>query len=236
LKTRETILLLLFTATLHGLTRAQTIIVPIIAPIDSSTGVVTAHAAQGVIYARPTQSVVFHNYLLETFGPYPIVGSAVTAGLDQFTNSPPEWNQGMAGYGRRFGSDFGIGVVRTSTRYAMAGVLKEDTLYYRCQCNGIFGRAGHAIVSALTARRGADGHVVFSFPSLVAPYAGTMVGVYGWYPSRYNAKDAFRMGNYSLLVYMGGNLALEFSPRRSGALLSRFHLRNPHGAPDSETP
>jgi hypothetical protein len=37
-----------------------------------------------------------------------------------------------------------------------------------------------------------------------------MTAVYAWYPNRYNAKDALRMGNYSLLGYVGGNIALEF--------------------------
>ena len=87
-------------------------------------------------------------------------------------------------------------------------------------------------VAAVTAGTGEDGHRVFSFPALVGPYAGSVVAVYVWYPNRYGAKDALRIGNYSLLEYMGGNIALEFlymSPR-SG--LSRMHLNNRHGAPD----
>jgi hypothetical protein len=80
-------------------------------------------------------------------------------------------------------------------------------LYYRCECKGVFPRLGHAVISTLTARRGEDGHRVFSLPALVAPYAGTMTAVYGWYPGRYDDKDAFRMGNYSLLGYVGGNIA-----------------------------
>jgi hypothetical protein len=29
---------------------------------------------------------------------------------------------------------------------------------------------------------------------------GTMTAVYGWYPDRYGAKDALRLGNYNLLA------------------------------------
>jgi hypothetical protein len=61
-----------------------------------------------------------------------------------------------------------------------------------------------------------------------------MVAVYGWYPDRYGAKDAFRMGNYSLLGYIGGNVALEFIHRESHSLLSRMHLNNAHGAPGQD--
>ena len=83
-----------------------------------------------------------------------------------------------------------------------------------------------------TARRGEDGHRVFSFPALVAPYAGSMTAIYGWYPNRFAAKDVFRMGNYSLLEYIGGYIGLEFFYSGQHSLLSRMHLNNAHGAPD----
>jgi hypothetical protein len=101
--------------------------------------------------------------------------------------------------------------VATTTRYGLSEAFKEDTLYYRCECKGVFPRLSHALISTLTARRGEDGHRVFSFPALVAPYAGSMTAVYGWYPDRFGAKDAFRTGNYSLLAYAGENIAWSFS-------------------------
>jgi hypothetical protein len=59
-----------------------------------------------------------------------------------------------------------------------------------------------------------------------------MIAVHFWYPDRFDAKDAFRMGNYSLLSYMGGNIALEFFYSGPHALISRMHLNNAHGSPD----
>ncbi len=183
-------------------------------------------------YVRPTQRTMVNNYLFDAFGPYPIIGAAAAAGINQFGNAPPEWNQGLKGYSRRFGSDFAIVAVGTTTRYALAEAFKEDTLYYRCECTGLFPRVRHAMVSTLIARRGNDGHRVFSFPALVAPYAGTMTAVYGWFPNRFGAKDAFRMGNYNLLAYAGGNIALEFFYSGPHSLMARMHLNNLHGAPD----
>jgi hypothetical protein len=87
------------------------------------------------------------------------------------------------------------------------------------------------VISTLTGRRGADGHRVFSLSALVAPYAGSMVAVHLWFPDRFDAKDAFRMGNYSMLAYMGGNIALEFFYSGPHALISRMHLNNPHNSP-----
>jgi len=200
---------------------------------DSSGTVASTTPAQlGLTYTRPTQTTKLRNYFFDAFGPYPIVGAALTAGTDQASNAPPEWRQGAEGYSRRFRSNFGIAAVGTTTRYALAEVFKEDTLYYRCECNGVFPRLRHAVISTLTARRGEDGHRVFSFPALVAPYAGAMTAVYGWYPHRYDAKDVLRMGNYNLLEFVVGNIALEFLYSGPHSLLSRMHLNNGHGAPN----
>jgi len=201
---------------------------------SSGTAAVSASATPqlDLTYVLPTQKTKVRNYVFDAFGPYPMVGAAFAAGINQAKNTPPEWKQGAEGFAKRFGSDFGIVAVSTTTRYALAEAFKEDTLYYRCECTGVFPRLRHALFSTFTARRGEDGHRGFSFSDLVAPYAGTMTAVYAWYPSRYSAKDAFRMGNYSLLWYAGANVGLEFLYSGPHSLLSRMHLNNGHGAPD----
>jgi hypothetical protein len=200
---------------------------------DSSGTVAAATPAQPDLpYTRPTQTTKLRTYFFDAFGPYPTVGAALAAGMSQLSDSPPEWNQGAKGFGRRFGSNYGIAAVSVTTRYALAEAFQEDTLYYRCDCKGVFPRLRHAVISTFTARRGADGHRVFAFPALVAPYAGTLAAVYGWYPSRFGAMDAFRMGNYNLLVAVAGNIALEFVYSGPHSLLHRMHLNNGHGAPE----
>jgi hypothetical protein len=197
---------------------------------DSSGIIVSmAPATQDLTYTRPTQTTKLRNYWFDTFGPYPIAGAAFASGIGQANNAPHEWKQGAGGYSRRFGSDFGIAAVTTTARYGLAQAFRQDTLYYRCECKGLLPRLRHAVISTLTARQGTDGHSVFSFPALIAPYAGTMTAVYAWYPGRYNGKDALRMGNYTMLGYVGGNLALEFLYSGPHSLLSRMHLDNTHG-------
>ncbi|MGA3263641.1 MAG: hypothetical protein ABSC47_06315 [Terracidiphilus sp.] len=183
-------------------------------------------------YVRPTQRTKISNYSFDAFGPYPTAGAAIEAGINQWSNAPPEWNQGVAGYSRRFGSNFGILAVGTTTRYGLSEAFREDAMYYRCECRGLLPRLSHAVISTFTARRGEDGHRVFSIPALVGPYAGSMTGVYGWYPNRFGAMDAFRIGNYSLLTFMGQNVTLEFFYSGPRSLLSRLHLNNKHGSPE----
>jgi hypothetical protein len=204
-------------------------------PADSSGAAVlpASPPLPDLTYMRPTQKTKLHNYAFDAFGPYPIIGAAFAAGINQEQNTPPEWKQGAEGYGKRYVSDFGIAAVSTTTRYALAQAFREDTLYYRCECKGLFPRLGHAMISTLTARRGDDGHRVFSFPALVAPYAGTMTAVYAWYPGRYEAADALRMGNYTLLGYVGGNIAMEFLYSGPHSWRSRMHLSKIQGESSS---
>jgi hypothetical protein len=233
MKIRSVLLMLLIAivvASVPGVARSQS---PANSGDSSGLAADTASAQLEPAYLRPTQRTMVRNYVFDAFGPYPIVGSAAVAGINQISNAPPEWSQGLKGYSRRFGSDYGIALVATTTRYGLSEAFKEDAMYYRCECRGIFPRVRHALLSTLTARRGEDGHRVFSIPALVAPYAGTMTATYGWYPSRYNAKDAFRTGNYSLLTFAGENLSLEFFYSGPHSLLHRMHLNNAHGAPDS---
>ncbi len=183
-------------------------------------------------YQEPTESAKLHDYLSNAYGPLTLTEGLFMSGIHQATRNPPDWQEGMAGFGERLGSDFGISTVQITARYAIAEVAREDTRYYRCNCTGFFPRLGHAVVSTLIARRGADGHATFSYANLLAPYVGTTTAVYGWYPSRYGIKDAFRMGNYSLMGYMGCNLSLEFLPHGAHSLQARLHLTNRHGAPE----
>ena len=230
MKSRRIVILLLLVPVLLPRAGAQTL-------ADSGTpsgeAAVTMPVYPDLAYVRPTTEMKLHGYLFDAFGPYPIAGTTLAGGINQADTTPPEWKQGVAGYSKRFGSDFGINAITITTRYALAQALHEDALYYRCECTGVFPRFRHAVISTFTGRRGEDGHRVVSFSAFVAPYVGTMTAVYGWYPSRYNAKDGFRMGNYSLLGYVAENVALEFFYSGPHSLLHRMHLNNGHGAPDS---
>jgi len=176
-----------------------------------------------LVYNRPTENEKVRTYLFDAFGPYPIVGAAFIAGINQGEKTPPEWGEGVRAYSQRFGSNLAIAAVTTTTRYALAEAFREDTVYYRCECSGVFRRMRHALISTVTARRGEDGHRRLSFPAIVAPYAGTMTAVYAWYPERYGPKDALRMGNYNLLAFAGENVALEFIYGGPHTLFSHLH-------------
>src|ERR1700728_60360 len=77
-------------------------------------------------YTRPTEATKVRNYAFDAFGPYSIAGAALAAGIGQADDRPPDWKQGVVGYSERFGSDFGIAAIGTTTRYALAEAFRED--------------------------------------------------------------------------------------------------------------
>jgi len=209
---------------------SQTQTPPQTAPPSSSS---SSNVQPGQTYHRPTEGEKLKNFAFDAFGPYAFIGSAATAGIQQADTAgnshnpagiPPDWGQGWDSYGARFGSDFGINLITTTARYSMAQVLHEDTIYYRCECDGFVARTKHALISTVTARRGEDGHRTISFSQIAAPYAGTEAAALLWFPSRYGAMDGFRMGNYNLLIQGGLNLALEFIYGGPHTLLSKHRV------------
>jgi hypothetical protein len=192
------------------------------------------HAPRDLTYARPTEKTKIRNYFFDAFGPYPVAGAAILGAVNQAHDRPPEWGQGFEAYGERVGSHFGISLATTTTRYALAEAFREDTLYYRCECSGVFRRIEHAAISTVTARHGADGRRRLSFPAIIAPYAGATTAIYGWYPDRYSVKDSLRMGNYALLGAVAGNIAREFLYGGPHTLLSQLDRPGALGADSTE--
>jgi len=194
---------------------------------SSQGGIISRRVANvqpGQPYQRPTEKDKLHGYLFDTFGPYPIISAVATAGIQQARNKPPDWGQGWDAYGVRVASDFGVNLVTQTTRYTLAELFREDTLYYRCECSGFGHRLGHALISTVTARRGDDGHRTFSFSALAAPYAGTEAAALLWYPSRFDASDGFRMGNINLAEQAAINVANEFIYGGPHTLLGKHHV------------
>jgi len=220
MKSFRLLLLLMAITTCATLTKAQSAAGAGSSSNDAFSPLSPIHPQLELMYRRPTEKIKLRNYFFDAFGPYPIAAAAILGGINQAHKTRPEWGEGMGAYGERVGSDFGIAMVTTTTRYALAEVFREDTLYYRCECKGVLSRLGHAVISTATARRGDDGHRVLSFSALIAPYAGSMTAVYGWYPNRYGVKDGLRMGNCTLLAYAGVNLVREFMHRGPHMLMA----------------
>jgi hypothetical protein len=189
-------------------------------PSSSSTQT-TARIPGGQLpgYVRPNFAKRFRTYTNNTFGPIRMIRVVSGAAFSQADSVPPEWGQGWGAYGERFASHLGVDFIDGGANLALSEALRDDTTYYSCPCKGVWRRMKYAFFSSVTARRGADGHRVFSIPAVASPYAGSF-GTLAWYPRRYGPKDAFRTGNYDLLNSVGATVALEFL----NPLLRKIHL------------
>jgi hypothetical protein len=185
-------------------------------------------------YTKPTAKQTLRQYAFDSIGPYAWIRTLAAAGIEQATNSAPEWGQGWDAYGVRVASSLGTNLVATATRYGLGQVFREDVIYYRCDCAGFLPRLEHALILTLASRRGEDGHLAFSVPKLVAPYAGNLTAVYAWYPQRYKAMDGFRMGNFMLLDSAGINVAKEFIWGGPHTLMARTPLKGITGSKPKE--
>ena len=71
-----------------------------------------------------------HAYLLTLAGPATLFTEAGAAGLSQIVDSPSQWGQGAAGYGKRFANDMAYNGVRYSLAFGTSILLQEDDRYF----------------------------------------------------------------------------------------------------------
>jgi hypothetical protein len=68
------------------------------------------------------------------------------AGVDQLRDSPPQWQEGWAGYGERFASREGQFIAANSLAALGNAALRYEPRYDQCKCSGFRLRTRHAIL------------------------------------------------------------------------------------------
>lgn len=134
-------------------------------------------------YSPPTQAERFKDYLHHTYGLASILEAGARGGIEQARDRPSEWPQGGQGYADRFGSAMGMIAIRGTTEYLIGAALKEDLRITRCRGCSLRSKFTAALKDTFTARKGGDGHTVFSVARLAGPISGNLVAVNTWYPS-----------------------------------------------------
>ncbi len=154
------------------------------AKLGDSPGVVLSQydglTAGSAIYASDREDEA-GELLLRRVWPLSHCWSGHRSGINQYEGHPPEWGQDARVTGQRFDRLRHRDGKHHNTLCARESAPRRYVVY-RCECKGFFPRLDHAVISTFISRRGDDGHRVFSFTALVAPYAGTMTAVYAWYP------------------------------------------------------
>jgi hypothetical protein len=131
------------------------------------------------------------------------------AGIDQLSNSPPEWGKGWHGYEKRAASNIGEFLIQETVTEGLAAVMNRPLDYRRCKCHGTFDRVGHAFAGAFTDEM-PDGHHLIAVPRIVGAFTGSFAQA-TWRPS-HGSRTRVALLNGGTSVAIGGliNLYHEF--------------------------
>ncbi|HEV7644982.1 MAG TPA: hypothetical protein VGO50_13640 [Pyrinomonadaceae bacterium] len=176
---------------------------------DVFAGSKEAPVPQASPYVRPTAKKRFISYVNGMFGPIAMGKNAATAGISTWRNSPEEWGDKWEGFGRRFASNIGKGIIKQTVSYSLEEAFKLDSKYYRSQKKDVGSRVSNALLSTVTARD-KNGKRVFGFPRIAGIYAASITAAQMWYPSRFDWKDGVKNGTVSLGFTAAFNLVKEF--------------------------
>ena len=178
-------------------------------PIASPTPTTTPDPNSSNWYTRPAAKKRFNKYILSMVGPAALATDVVTAGYSTWRNSPREWGDRWEGFGRRFASNFGTGVIKETAIYTMDEAFKIDSSYYRSRKKDVGSKLNNALLSTVTARN-RNGKRVIGAPRIVGTYLSSGLARELWYPGRYSFKDGFESGSVSLGLNAAFNLVKEF--------------------------
>ena len=150
-------------------------------------------------------------YARSTYGPTAFLGSAASAGVRQWLDSPPEWGQGAEGYGRRFASVAGRRTIKKTIQFGVGAALGEDPRYFRSEKAGAFPRAWHAIAHTFVVRRD-DGTKTFATSRFAGAFAAGFISN-TWHPERLSdTNHALSRAGLTIASDAGSNLLKEFWP------------------------
>jgi hypothetical protein len=175
--------------------------------------------AEPVKYVPMTQKERLDYFKQHLFSAESVVRSAAGSAINQLDDTPHEWRQGAAGYGRRFASSYGEHIIQSTTMYGISAALHEDNRYYRSGLNGFGPRLKYAIKSSFMARHD-NGTQHFSFSRILSYGAAATISREWQPPSTNGWENGVDNFAVSIGVETGFNVAREFLP-------SIFHARPP---------
>jgi hypothetical protein len=158
----------------------------------------------------------------DSFDPGTFLLTGIFAGIGQLSNSTPSYGQGMAGYGRYYGStygDFMIGNFMTEGVYP--SVLHQDPRYFRRGTGSTWSRLVYAM-GQIFVTHGDNRKTQFNYSEVGGN--ATAVAISNTYnPDNRTAADAVGKLGIQLGVDMAGNILKEFTPDLYRKLGSKKH-------------
>ena len=150
------------------------------------------------------------DYFKRTVGLRPFLASAAAAGIQQARNAPSAWEQGLEGYGRRYGSSFAKRGISNTVQLGVEAALGEDSRYLYSERSGVWPRLKDAVTHSLVVRT-VDGGREFAVGRIAGSMAGGLLSR-TWQPEGHRGiKNGFQSGGISFGGYITWNIIREFT-------------------------
>lgn len=155
----------------------------------------------------------FRLYLAQSFTtPGIYIKSTLFSLSAQAGNSPPEWGDGFAGYGRRWGSRYGQSLIQNTLSSTGNALLGYEPRYDRCRCAGFWPRTGHAFLRNFVTYNRTEKELRPQIALYAAALGSGAISTV-WYPSK---TDPWVEGYQAMILQAGWGLASnwvgEFAP------------------------
>jgi len=158
-----------------------------------------------------------------------LVGTGLGAGIAQLEHAPSQWPLGAEGYGRRFGTFYGIAAFRQSVLFAGTALTHEDPRPLPSERHGFVPRTVDALKFGLQSRRD-DGSLGFAWARSVADLGtGTLaMAVYPGHPITGRSMMTLSLGYFA--GREASSVFSEFAPDIAKALhvdsvMRKLHLQ-----------
>jgi hypothetical protein len=140
-----------------------------------------------------------------------VLGPAFGAAVNQARNEPPEWGQGVSGFGDRFASGYGRMLIGRTIRFGVAAVDHEDPRFHYSNESGFWRRARYASIHYFAVRTDA-GTTIPALSRFAGTYGASFIAN-EWYPeSRANTSHALLRGTTALSSGLAWNVFRQFWP------------------------
>lgn len=148
----------------------------------------------------------------DSFDPFSWALTGVYAGVAQWHNQYPQFGQGMAGYGKRYGGAFADGMIGDfMTDAVFPSLLHQDPRYFRLGQGGTMHRVGYALSRTLITK-GDSGARQFNYSEICGNLSAA--GLSNLYYPASNRTVSATMDKFAVNVVSdaGFNVLKEFYP------------------------
>ena len=142
-----------------------------------------------------------------------IFGGLFFSGVAQARRDPKEWEQGVEGYARRFGSRYAQGLTKSTAEFLAGAINHEDPRSHPPsevkRANNFGARLGGALLRTVWTHRDSGGNFI-AFSRVAGAFASGFVGN-AWYPDRLaTTQEAFKRTGSAFGGYVMNSVFSEF--------------------------